>query len=286
MKKIIFTLLGFGFFATTFAQEAFDKKMQFGIVLGTGFNMNKTSTLLDRKGVGFDQTLGLNFNYNLNSTLTITSGLEFDFESFKYTPAFEDTLMYFYKDENKIVSKGDLDTANFTQYNAFSIKERQYKTTYLIIPFFATLKTKAFGNMQYFAKFGTRIGIKTSGKINDTGDRYLKSDFSVAPEKDVENRAMILKDDIRLFKINAGISAGTMWNFSGTTMLVGEIGYFFGLTQMHYDEKSTGNDPKRDYTLISTKNQANVTSPFYKDVNYSQPSAKQGQILIKMTIFF
>jgi hypothetical protein len=113
--------------------------MQFGIVLGTGFNMNKTSTLLDRKGIGFDNTLGLNVNYNLNPTLTITSGVEFDFESFKYTP--RDSVFYFYNND-KIVQKEDLDTANLAGgQDLFMLSERQYKVNYFTIPVFLTLKT-------------------------------------------------------------------------------------------------------------------------------------------------
>lgn len=283
MKKIIVTLIGFGFLTAASAQEAFDKKYQFGIALGTGFNMNKTSSLVDRKGVGTDQTLGLNLNYNMNPTLTLTTGLEFDFEAYKYTP--RDTMLYFFKDENKIVQKDELDTNKLSDYTLYSLKERQYKTTYLILPVFVTLKTKPFGNMQYFGKFGSRIGIKTGGRINDTGEIFKSNSLNGAVEAK-DNNSMILKDDVRLFKINAGVSGGAMWNFSGTTMLVGEIGYFFGLTQIHYDEKALGDDPKANYTLFNTDGVSSVNQINYSKQKYSQPAAKQGQILIKFTLFF
>ncbi len=273
-----------GFFATTFAQEAFDKKWQVGIALGTGFNMNKTTSLLKRDGVGFDQTLGLNLNYNLNPTLTVTTGLEFDFESFKYTA--NDTILYVYNDQN-ITKKAEFEAdSSFKDQNLFKLNERQYKTTYLILPIFATLKTKPFGNMQYFGKFGTRIGIKTGGRINDTGVIFA-GDSLTGKTSIQENSNMVLEDDIRSLKINAGVSAGVMWNFSGTTMLVSEIGYFFGLTQMHMDERTTGEDKKRSYTLIDS-NDENSLSKITKvsDIKWSAPAAKQGQILIKFTLFF
>ncbi len=282
MKKIIFSLLGLGFFASTFAQEAFDKKMQFGIVLGTGFNMNKTSNFMSRDGIGFDQTLGLNVNYNINSTLTLTTGLEFDFESFKYKA--NDTILYFFNDQD-LIKKTELDTLNFKDQDLFKLNSRQYKTTYLILPIFVTLKTKPFGNMQYFGKFGSRIGIKTGGRVNDSGVVFA-GDSLTGKTTATENTGMVLEDDIRAIKINAGISAGAMWNFSGTTMLVGEIGYFFGLTQMHVDKRISG-DQYRSYTLIDSNDENSITKlTNWSDIKWSAPAAKQGQILIKLTLFF
>lgn len=280
MKKILVTIIGFSFFANAFGQEAFDKKMQFGIVYGFGLNMNKTSTLLDRKGVGLDNTVGLNVNYNLNQTLTLTSGLEFDFESFKYTP--NDTVLYYYTDNN-IVKKSELDTVNTAKsHNLFSLQERQYKVNYLTIPVFLTMKTKPFGNMQYFGKFGTRISLKVGGRINDEGYNFVGDSLTGGYAKEMtSNTNMVLEDDVRAIKINAGIGGGAMWNFSGTTMLVGEIGYFFGLTQMHMDERLTGDDKKRSFTLLDLGNDNTIA-----DKKYAMPAAKQGQFLIKFTLFF
>lgn len=282
MKKIIFSLIGFSFFGSVFAQEAFDKKMQFGIVLGTGFNTNKTSTLLDRSGIGFDQTLGLNLNYNINSTLTLTTGLEFDFESFKYTP--KDSVFYYFMD-NEIKNKEEVgDGVLDPNIELFKLEKRQYKVNYLTIPVFVTLKTKPFGNLQYFGKFGSRISARMGGKINDEGYLYAGNVLS-GTKTEAENTNMTLKNDVRLFKINAGISGGAMWNFSGSTMLVGEIGYFFGLTQIHFDEKLTGDDKKRDFTLIEYEAaKGNTLTPNQR--KFVAPDAKQGQILIKMTLFF
>jgi hypothetical protein len=279
MKKILVTIIGFGFFATTFAQEAFDKKMQFGIVLGTGFNMNKTSTLLDRKGIGFDNTLGLNVNYNLNPTLTITTGVEFDFESFKYTP--RDSVFYYYNND-KIIQKEDLDTANLAGgQDLFMLSERQYKVNYFTIPVFLTLKTKPFGNMQYFGKFGSRIGLRVGGRINDEGYNFAGDSLTGVKSSLIENNNMQMSNDIKFLKINAGVSGGAMWNFSGTTMLVAELGYFFGLSQIHQAEKLTGADKQRDYTLIDAGKDKTLSN-----MVYSVPQAKQGQILLKFTIFF
>lgn len=278
MKKIIFTLLGFGFITSLSAQEAFDKKMQFGIVLGTGLNMNKTSTLLNRDGAGFDNTLGLNFNYNLNPTLTVTSGLEFDFESFKYTP--KDSVFYYFQD-NEITKKEFLDTANMGSQDLFMLTNRQYKMNYLTIPVFLTLKTKAFGNMMYFGKFGTRISMKVGGRINDVGATFAGDSLTGTKTSEVENTNMVLQDDIKFLKMNAGVSGGVMWNFSGSTMLVAELGYYFGLTQIHMGERLTGDDKKRSYTLIDAGKDNSLEN--YK---WAAPAAKQSQLLLKFTLFF
>lgn len=278
MKKIVFTLVTFAFLGSAMAQEAFDKKYQVGIVLGTGFNMNKTSSLMNRQGIGFDQTLGLNLNYNINPTLTLTSGLEFDFESFKYSP--KDSVAYYFS-ENNLVKKSELDTVNTGKsHDLFLLNERQYKVNYLTIPIMVTLKTKPFGNLQYFGTFGSRISMKVGGRINDSGFTFAGDSLDGAKIA-TENTNMVLEDDIRVFKINAGISGGAMWNFSGTTMLVGSIGYYFGLTQMHMDERSVGDDPKRSYTLLDLGKDNSLANR-----KYSAPAAKQGQILIKLTLFF
>jgi hypothetical protein len=223
-------------------------------------------------------------NYNVNSTLTLTTGLEFDFESFKYTP--KDSVFYYFMD-NEIKNKEDLgsiSSLNAKEQDLFMLEKRQYKVNYLTIPVFVTLKTKPFGNLQYFGKFGSRISSRMGGKINDDGFTFAGDSLDGVKTASV-NKNMELRDDVRLFKINAGISAGAMWNFSGSTMLVGEIGYFFGLTQIHFDEKLTGDDKKRAYTLIDAGKDnslvnADGTSKFVA------PDAKQGQILIKMTLFF
>ncbi|MCE3296401.1 MAG: hypothetical protein K0R65_2115 [Crocinitomicaceae bacterium] len=278
MKKIIYSLIGLGFFTSTaLAQEAFDKKMQFGIALGAGLNMNKTSTLLERSKAGSDFIMGLNFNYNINSTLTITSGLEFDFESFSYTP--KDSVFYYYLD-NEITKKEFLDTSATSQQSLFMLSERKYKANYLTIPVFVTLKTKPFGNMQYYGKFGSRISMKVGGDIIDKGYNFAGDSLSGTKSSEVE-QTMVLQDDVKFLKINFGVAGGLMWNFSGTTMLATEIGYFFGLTQIHAGERLTGDDKKRSYTLIDAGK--DVTLDDYK---WTAPAAKQGQLLLKLTLFF
>ncbi len=283
MKKIIFSLVGLGFFATTFAQEAFDKKMQFGIAFGAGINNNKTSNIMTSNGAGFDGTVGLNLNYNMNSTITINTGLEFDFESFSYTP--KDTLLYYYSG-NDIVKKYEYEekdpTTILKDYNLFSLTERQYKTTYLTVPIFMMLKTKPFGNMQYFGKFGGRVGFKIGGKINDKGYNFVKDSIQYGYSAELaENTEMVLEDDIRGLKINAGLSGGTMWNFSGTTMLVAELGYYFGVTQIHKGERISGDDKMRSFTLLDLG-----TDRVLSDRKYTAPSATQGQLMLKLTLFF
>jgi hypothetical protein len=100
-------------------------------------------------------------------------------------------------------------------------------------------------------------------------------------QTEVENTNMVLQDDIRFLKMNAGVAGGAMWNFSGTTMLVAEIGYYFGLTQMHMGERLTGEDKKRSYTLIDAGKDNSLDN--YK---WAAPAAKQSQILLKVTLFF
>lgn len=239
--------------------------------------MNKTSTLLQRNKVGTDFIMGLNLNYNINPTLTLTSGLEFDFESFTYTPS--DSVFYYYLD-NEITKKEFLDTSATSQQSLFMLSERKYKVNYLTLPFFVTLKTKPFGNLQYFGKFGSRISMKVGGDIIDRGFNFAGDSLSGDKSAEFE-QTMVLQDDVKFLKINFGVAGGTMWNFSGSTMLVAELGYFFGLTQIHAGERLTGDDKKRSYTLIDAGRDVTLS-----DYKWAAPAAKQGQFLIKMTLFF
>ncbi len=124
--------------------------------------------------------------------------------------------------------------------------------------------------------------MKVGGRINDEGYNFVGDSLTGGYAKEMtSNTNMVLEDDVRAIKINAGIGGGAMWNFSGTTMLVAEMGYFFGLTQMHMDERLTGEDKKRSFTLLDLGNDNS-----FADKKYAMPAAKQGQFLIKFTLFF
>ncbi len=106
MKKILFTFITLGVLHSSIAQEAADKKVQAGIVLGSGLNFTTPTTkLISKSGVGSDLTIGMNLNLNFSPTVGLCTGVEFDFESFKYKSNSSTNLYYYYND-SEIMNKG------------------------------------------------------------------------------------------------------------------------------------------------------------------------------------
>ena len=67
-----------------YSQEAANKKIQAGLIVGAGLNFtNPTTKFITRNGLGSDLTVGMNFNYNYTPTIGFSSGIEFDFETIK-----------------------------------------------------------------------------------------------------------------------------------------------------------------------------------------------------------
>ena len=73
---------------------------------------------------------------------------------------------------------------------------------------------------------------------------------------------------ISLLLGSIGFSAGAEWNFVGTTTLVPEIGFFYGLTPMHYRFS------ENNYTLYDGSG------------TYFYTKSKQNQLLLKISILF
>ena len=77
-----------------------------------------------------------------------------------------------------------------------------------------------------------------------------------------------------IYNGSVGLSAGAEWNFVGSTCLVLEAGYYYGITPYFLDRKE------------ENKTMYNVTSlvPFTKD--YYSASARQNQLIFKLSVLF
>lgn len=265
MKKILLAMIGFGFAASAYSQEAADKKIQAGVVAGFGMNFNKPGTkVIERKGVGKDVTIGANLNWNFTPTVGLNLGLEFDFESFKYAST-TDSLTYRYED-TKILQKEDPSSAT---ESVFLLSERKQRATYLSIPTMILFRTKYIGYFRYFGKFGARTSILLSNSIDDKG-KTLVGDVNVT-----KNSGMKAAGDMFFLKSTVGLAGGAEWNFSGTTCLVAELGFYYGFTPLHNGEALAGSDKQRNMTLYNeSKN------------SYTTLSAKQSQLMLKVSILF
>jgi hypothetical protein len=83
---------------------------------------------------------------------------------------------------------------------------------------------------------------------------------------------MTSKGDLFFYKGTIGISAGTEWNFIGSTSLVAELGYYYGFTPLHYTNKGKNMSL---YTIDGT----GLAQPFSN-------KATQRQLMFRVAVLF
>jgi hypothetical protein len=232
MKKIILLSL-IAFTGTAIAQADSDRKLNAGICIATGLNLNKTGTKrMETNGVGGAFTIGLVGNYNISSTIAFATGLEIDFESNKVKPSAANGNSYYYFSDTKI----ELNKDSKPTQTLYNWTERKQKPVYLTIPTMLAFRTKYFGDFRYTAKFGLRTSVMLGNKINDKGFTFDDNTTTGVPTA-VENTTMRASKDMNFIRSSAGLALGTEWNFSGPTSLCAEIGYYYGFTPIYFDNK-------------------------------------------------
>jgi len=240
----------------SYAQGTETKRLQAGMTGNFGLNFQKMgSKKMDVDGVGSDLSVGviLHTSFKNSSNLGLATGLEFDFETLNYK-AGADSVFYKYID-NEILGKDD---AGGTP---FQLSERQMKPIYLSIPLMLLFRTEPIGDFRYFGKFGIRNSFLLSQKINDVG-------VDVGSSTVIENTSMRSFGETFFYKGSIGFSAGAEWNFVGTTTLVPEISFFYGLTPMHYRFSD------KNYSLYDGSG------------TYFYTKSKQNQLMLKISILF
>ena len=240
----------------SYAQGTETKRLQAGMTGNFGLNFQKMgSKKMDVNGVGSDLSVGviIHTSFKNSSNLGLATGLEFDFETLKYK-AGADSVFYKYID-NEILGKDD---AGGT---AFQLSERQMKPIYLSIPLMLLFRTEPIGDFRYFGKFGIRNSFLLSQKINDMG-------VDVGSSTLIENTSMRSFGETFFYKGSIGFSAGAEWNFVGTTTLVPEISFFYGLTPMHYRFSD------KNYSLYDGSG------------TYFYTQSRQNQLMLKISILF
>jgi hypothetical protein len=258
--KISLVVILFFTIHVTNAQSVSAKKIQAGMTGNFGLNFqNMGSNKMSNNGVGTDLSVGviIHTSFKNSTNLGLATGLEFDFETLNYK-AGADSVFYRYTD-NKILGK---DEAGGT---AYQLSERQIKPVYVTIPLMLLFRTEPIGDWRYFGKFGIRNSFMVSQKINDKG--YDVGSPVIDPLL-TENLSMKSFGETFFYKGSIGFSAGAEWNFVGTTTLVPEIGFFYGLTPMHFRFS------EKNYTLYDNSG------------TYFYTKSKQNQLLLKISILF
>ncbi len=214
---------------TIFSQEFAEKKIQAGLTTNFGFNfVNMGTSRMDKNGPGTNFSIGMLLHkpFTDSKNFGFSSGLEFDFGSLKFERSVDsEEIFYNYSDRDILVFS---DTNN----NIFSLKNRTHKTIQMSIPIALLFRTDMIGNFRYFTKFGLKNSFVISNKMNDEG-----TDKTISPNVEKTNIGMISKNELFFYQAALGLSLGAEWNFIGSTSLIGEMSYHYGLTPLFLNRK-------------------------------------------------
>lgn len=262
MKKAILTLISASLLMSAIAQ------VEAGLAYNFGFNATKpTSKTIESNGLGVVNSVGLTLNFPVNNKISLATGLEFDFESIKYAVTAGNALYYNYSDVDIILKEQIYEVSSL-----YRLTERKYKLIYGTIPTMLLFRTKPVGDYRYYGKFGARTSFLLSSSVFDKG-------FSVGPamsESAQENNDMKSPRDILFVRSSLGLALGTEWNFTGDTWLFAELGFYYGITPIHFGSSLNGDEEKKMSLFRITPNSN----------DYMNLSSKQKQILLKIGILF
>ncbi len=265
------------FYTLNFSQEAANKKIQAGLIVGAGLNFtNPTTKFITRNGLGNDLTVGMNLNYNYTPTIGFSTGIEFDFETIKFKT---DSSLYYLYNDSEILTKSQYSEVNNINNTilgkVYKFDERKEKPIYLTIPTMFLFRTEFIGYLRYFGKFGLRNSFLLRNTIFDN----LKPENNSGNYPSKNENMKSSHRDLALYKGAIGICGGTEWNFTGTTSLVFELGYYYGFLNISRNNAITGDEEKNMSVITKLDNTGHPTQ-------YSSLPAKQNQLLLKVSILF
>jgi hypothetical protein len=282
MKKLLIVMIASIFFGGVSAQDAADKKVQAGLVLGAGLNFTQPETnLISKAATGSDLVVGMSVDWHFLDNIALSTGLEFDFDRFRH--AFDEPVYFEYTDREIHTYSDFQDDKN--PDGAMLLDERLYRNIYATVPLMLKFQTNYMGYLRYFGKFGMRNSFLMTSRADNFGvsgtgvEGGAGSGTILTPQANAEIEDMRIPGDLSFYRGSIGLSAGAEWNFAGATCLVGELGYYYGFTDLHSGDALVG-DKDKNKSIFS-----------YDDKNPAQrvyrfPSARQGLLMLKVSLLF
>ena len=260
-----------------FSQSAEDKTVQAGLTFNAGANfLSPSSNKIETDGGGSILSIGLNLHSALKSSqnLAVATGIEFDFGNNSYKPNSSGAATYTYIDylqDDVILTNAE--AANEDDYETMQLVSRKVSTTKLTIPLMLLFRTNFIGDFRYFGKFGIRNSFLLSHNITDDG---FATTLGIPNGTNLSTSLMRSPGEMFLYNGSIGLSAGAEWNFVGSTCLVLEAGYFYGITPFFLNRKDSN---KTMYNI-------GVEDILPPARNYYSASARQNQLIFKLSILF
>ena len=246
-------------FSQTTTENAADKRVQAGLTSNLGMNLlTMGTTRMEANGLGGNFSIGIVMHsaFKSSKNLGIATGLDFDFSTTKYSANVPTYYRYSDTDILKQEEAGG---------TAFVLTDRSQKSTYVSVPVMLLFRTDFIGDFRYFGKFGIRNSFMVANKFNDYGQNLGSTEM-------IENNNMKSSGEAFFYQGSVGLSAGAEWNFVGSTCLVLEGGYYYGITPQYLDRK----DNKRTLSTIDNNLQ---------QVHFSNKST-MSQILFRISLLF
>lgn len=246
-------------FGQTVAESAADKRVQAGLTSNLGMNLlTMGTTRMEANGLGGNFSIGIVMHsaFKNSKNLGIATGLDFDFSTTKYST---NVPTYYRYSDTDILKKEQ------SGGTAFILTDRSQKSTYVSVPVMLLFRTDFIGDFRYFGKFGVRNSFMVANKFNDYGQNVGSSEM-------IENNNMKSSGEAFFYQGSVGLSAGAEWNFVGSTCLVLEGGYYYGITPQYLDRK----DNKRTLSTFDSNLQ---------QVHFSNKST-MSQILFRISLLF
>jgi hypothetical protein len=246
-----------------FSQDAASKNVQAGLSFNAGANFlspGTTKTTSDDAGSLLSIGIALHSSFKSSENLGIATGLDFDFGKNSYSPT---SITYVDYVEGQVLTQENSGEAT----GIMRLNTRDLKTIKLSIPLMLMFRTNFIGDFRYFGKFGLRNTFLLSQKFTDSGTDA----FGI---ENVTNELMSSPGEFFIYNGSIGLSAGAEWNFVGSTCLVLEAGYYYGITPFFLDRKD------------ENKTMYNVTSLVPYETDYYSASARQNQLIFKLSILF
>ena len=282
MKRLIVLSSFLSVMISGFAQEAANSKIQAGLTLSSGLNFISPNTkVIESNGVGSNLGVGMALQYSFTPSIGFSTGLIFDFETLKYKASASDSLFYLYNDAKIATNKdymSESGTLNATDNLLYRVNSRTQKPLYLTIPTMLLFRTKFIGYFRYFGKFGVKNSFLLTNKINDNGANLESIDPNSTAISMENNNMQNTKRNLALYKGFVGISGCVEWNFTGTTSLVAELGYYYGFVNINRGD-ALGSDSDKNKTIFTEFENGSPS-------NFQSLDTRQNQIVLKVSILF
>lgn len=279
MKKLLILMTTSLFLGGVTAQDAADKKVQAGLVLGSSINFTQPETnLISRASVGGGVHVGMSLDWHFLDNIALSTGLEFDFDRFRHS--YNESVYFEYRDR-EIHTYSDVQDGKSTD-GVMLLVERRYRNIYATVPLMLKFQTNYMGYMRYFGKFGMRNSFLMSSRVDNygvSGDGVEAGGALLNPQANAEIEDMRVPGDLSVYRGSIGLSAGAEWNFAGGTCLVGELGYFYGFSNLHSGDALVG-DKDKNKSIFSYED-ADPTIRVYRNA-----SARQGLLMLKVSLLF